>query len=125
MLEINKNSKGSVLFLALVIISAVLGIALGLSNILMLQFKTIKGLGESVIAFYAADSGAEYGLYKIFKDHLYETGSIPFYEEKYLNDSGSQYNLYIYSTSTCPVSFYCLRSIGTFKQQRRAIQIAQ
>lgn len=54
--------KGVSLYLTIVIMAALLAIVLGLTGILVSQLKMVKGMEDSVIAFFAADTGNERGL---------------------------------------------------------------
>ena len=67
-----KNDKGVSAFLALLVLSIFLAISLGLSTILLFQYKGIKEMSDSVKAFYAADTGIEEVLYRDKK--CYEPG---------------------------------------------------
>lgn len=64
----NKNKSGGgrgvSVFLAVIILSILLAIALGLSTILVSQIRMIKGMGDSILSFYAADTGVERVLYE-------------------------------------------------------------
>lgn len=59
----NKN-KGVAVYLALVFLALLLGISFGLSAIILGQFKTLKDIGFSTVAFYAADTGIEKYLFE-------------------------------------------------------------
>ncbi|HHE76600.1 MAG TPA: hypothetical protein ENL27_01295 [Candidatus Parcubacteria bacterium] len=67
-----KNDKGISAFLALLVLSIFLAMSLGLSTILLFQYKEVKEMGDSVKAFYAADTGIEEVLYRDKK--CYEPG---------------------------------------------------
>lgn len=56
--------RGVAIYLAFMVMTILLAISLGLNVILIGQTKAIKGMGDSVIAFYAADSGIEKILYE-------------------------------------------------------------
>ncbi len=60
----NKNSRGVSVFLAVIILSILLAIALGLNAILVSQIRMIKGMGDSINSFYAADTGVERIMYE-------------------------------------------------------------
>ena len=60
---INNSQQGVSLFLALVMMSILLSIALGLNTILISQLRILRGVERSLIAFYAADTGIERVLY--------------------------------------------------------------
>jgi Tfp pilus assembly protein PilX len=111
--------KGVSLYLTLVIMTLMLAIALGISAILVGQMKIIKGMGDSVIAFYAADTGIERILYDIRKTPYNPTGGT----EPYTNialDNGATYTVKIISANgTVTIS-----SKGTYKDVNRAIEIS-
>jgi hypothetical protein len=71
MASINKQ-KGVSLYLAIVIMIIVLGIALGMATISYKQIKGAQETGNSVLAFFAADTGMERALKTIINDG--ETG---------------------------------------------------
>jgi len=55
--------QGVSLYLAVIIMSILLAIVLGMSTILFYQLKMVGETGSSVVAFYAADTGIERALY--------------------------------------------------------------
>lgn len=55
--------KGASLYFTVFILTIMMAIVLGLSSILIGQTRMLKGMGDSVIAFFAADSGIERILY--------------------------------------------------------------
>ena len=59
----NVREKGVSLYLTLLLLSLVLGIALAGSSLLIGQLGRLKSSGNSVLAFYAADAGIERALY--------------------------------------------------------------
>lgn len=58
-----KNEKGISLLIALFTMAVILSAALALSSMLLNQIKAVKEAGDSVLAFYAAESGLEKTLY--------------------------------------------------------------
>jgi len=107
--------------LAVLLMGIILAIALGLTTIAINQLKMIKGLGDSVVAFYAADTGIEVSLYDFYKgagiqDH---SGSV----------GGATYSANGFSvppnSSDCPApnQYYCFKSVGSYLGTRRAIEI--
>lgn len=105
------SQKGVSLYLALLIMAVLLSIGLGISSILFGQIKIIRGIGDSVVAFYAADTGIE--------EVLYRGGAV----------SGNLENGASYSTRVlapgpdCTATNYCIISKGSFKETKRAIEI--
>jgi hypothetical protein len=114
--------------------SLILALALGVSALLFSQIKVIRGLGDSVVAFYAADSGIE--------RELYEKNTPPFEYSGFLDLNKNR----IVSSQDCPAGLeddpgdacylvkgippgpdcqaeiVCIRSYGFFKGVSRAIQ---
>ena len=101
------SQQGVAIYLALIIVFILLGIGLGLSTILIGQIKMIRGIGYSVPAFYAADSGAERALYGVLKnnDKTSKNGTL---------DNGSLYNF-----SLCHGK---IQSTGSYRNVKRAIE---
>lgn len=54
-----KKQRGVSLYLAVVLMTMLLALVLGISTVLFRQLQTIRGLEHSVVALYAADSGME------------------------------------------------------------------
>ncbi|MDD5145538.1 MAG: pilus assembly PilX N-terminal domain-containing protein [Candidatus Pacebacteria bacterium] len=121
-----KKQKGAAIYLALVIMTILLGMVLGLSAILIGQIKTVAGIGDSVTAFYAAETGIE--------ESLFNDGDESYSASGILNlGSGGQANYNVQGTSPggdadCPntgdVNF-CIKSIGIYQKTKRAIMIAR
>lgn len=127
------QQKGFSLYLAIVIMGALLALALGINTILLGQLKTTRELGDSVIAFYAADSGIERELY----EENYLTQGVGFNYVGLLDldgDGGSiiggncpagltDFNDACYTVTIKSLSPTVVQSIGVFKKSRRAIEI--
>jgi hypothetical protein len=63
-MKFQTGKKGVSLYLALIIMFILIAIGLGVSLIIVSQMKMIRGMGDSVVAFYAADTGIENSLYE-------------------------------------------------------------
>ena len=103
--------KGVSLYIALMVMGILLALALGISAILLSQTKVIKEMGNSVIAFYAADTGIERAMYAINQEGVM----------KEVSDSWNGVS-YKATPESCD-SNTCIKSIGTYKEIRRAIQV--
>ena len=100
------------------IMGMMLAISLGISSILEQQTESLRNIGYSVIAFYAADTGIENVLNE--EDPLVLHG----YEETLNN--GAQYSLTVEQggSGDCPdEKNYCIKSIGTYEGTKRAIEV--
>jgi len=113
-----KSQKGVSILLTSLIMSVVLAISLGLSAILIQQTKMMADIGYSLVAFFAADSGIEKSLYNILKES--GTGNV---SETSL-PNGATYEVSVRTPDgDCSASNLCLKSIGTYKEIKRAIEI--
>lgn len=136
------NQKGVSLYLAVVVMTALLAIVFGTSTILSVQFKITKGMEHSVSALYAADTGIERVLKDIFED---PTG-VSFSYNGLLNNEAS-YSVDVVCCGAgpncvpclvsgmsvdpnCEAVYYCVNSRGYFgppgdrKKTQRAIQVS-
>lgn len=126
-IKIQNSKKGIILYFAMLIMSALLGISLGLSTIIITNIKVIREIGNSVIAFHAADTGIEQAMYI-----LYQQGtSPPFNFQGYLdlNKNGTQdpkeptYEMRAFLPGEgCSAIYYCLKSAGFYKETKRTIE---
>lgn len=128
-----KCEKGALLYFALVIMVILLAIGLSLSVIIIGQLRMIKGMGDSVVALHAADTGIEEALYALYK---VPNTTLPFGRNGYLdlnqntqqdpNEPTYQVNALARDTvCPAPAQYYCLRSIGTYLEVRRAIEASR
>lgn len=105
------SQKGVSLYLALLIMAVLLSIGLGISAILFGQIKIIRGIGDSIVAFYAADTGIEEVLYR----GAAVSGNL---------ENGASYSTRVLAPGPdCTATNYCIISKGSFKETKRAIEI--
>jgi len=125
----NRKQKGVSILFAILIMTAILTIGLGVSVIITQQTKMLREIGYSVIAFYAADSGIEGVLYedKLCRRPTCSTSSPPAicpgcdglpsgYNTSFILENGASYNA-SYATTT--------KSIGSYKTIKRAIELTR
>jgi hypothetical protein len=114
--------KGTILYFAIVILSVIFTISIGLSLIIFGQIKIQREIGHSVIALCAADTGIERALYEIYTTTT--ANPFPFSFSGNL-DNGATFetNAYASSSGQCGTStlYYCIKSRGTFKETTRSI----
>jgi len=113
----HKLQNGASLYLALIVMTVMLGIALGLSGIFIGQTKTIKQVGNSVIALCAADTGIEAVL-------LNRNNPVNIPETALSN--GATYQVVVSSGGSpgCPAGGnYCIKSVGSYLGTKRAVEI--
>jgi len=143
------SQKGVSLFLSILILAIILAVVLGLTSILIGQIRTIKEMGKSVVALYAADTGIERTLKAVFA-HINNPGENPLdpsyeksldneskYEARVVCCSSEDESCYYYSGAEnpkqcpsglqeddeCAATRFCVRSVGDFKGTKRAIEV--
>ena len=114
----NKSQQGVSLYLALIIMTILLAIALGLNTIFISQTKMLKSVGNSIIAFSAADAGIEQVLTERMDPWSIctESALCSLGEARYYLDIKDN------TDSGCDAA-HCITSIGIYQDTRRAIEI--
>ena len=107
------NQKGISIYLALMIMSILSAVVLGLISMSISGIKIAKGLENSVISFYAANTGIEHSLYNIRKQG--ETGIV----SDVLLDGEAGYNV----SKSVDGGETTIKSIGTYRNTKRAIEV--
>jgi len=111
-----KNKKGASLLLTVLIMSVILAIAMGIAKLSLGEIKLSRALPESLIAYYAAESGIEELLYL---DH---TGAIT--GPALYNATGTLGDDITYIVSASEISpNRKLQSSGFYKDTNRAIEL--
>ena len=96
-----------------------LAIVLGMSTILLGQFKIIKDMENSVIAYYAAETGIEF----VLDNRLNLAGFIntcPEASPCLVGEGEAEY--YVDIDFDCGAPNVCIKSVGTYKNAVRALQ---
>jgi len=110
--QLPTTKRGVSIYLALMIMFILITIGLGVSLIIVSQIKMIKGMGDSVVAFYAADTGIERA--------LYEKRIVQNPNDFTLSDTvGTEANYTVTYVQTTGVA----QSVGNYQGVKRAIEI--
>lgn len=104
------KQKGVSLYLAVVIMSILSSVVLGLIALSISGIKMVSGLENSVMSFYAANTGIEHSLYNIRKQG--GTGEV----SGVLGEAN--YNVSVDANGTVTV-----RSVGTYRETKRVIEV--
>lgn len=109
-----QSERGVSILLSVMILSVILSIALGSSDIAIRQVQSMEGIGDSVVAFYAADHGIEQVMVMTTPVSITETSL----------SNGAVYEVTVVdsSDSSCDAENYCITSIGSYRDAKRAIQ---
>lgn len=136
--SMKNKEQGVSLYIAFMIMTVLLGIALGVSSLLFSQLGILRGLGHSIFAFYATEAGLEHALYldntacQGSQEHdvclAAAFDSIPL--EDMVLDNGASYKLTAESPGEagCPDTLeytHCVRVEGNYKQAKRAVRIGR
>ncbi|MDP4007154.1 MAG: hypothetical protein Q8P55_00965 [bacterium] len=140
----HKSSETGVsLYISFMIMTALLGIAFGVSTLLFSQLGILRGMGYSVFAFYATEAGLERALYidntvclevEVGVSHapclVTEFASIPL--EDLVLSNGASYQLKAESpgelgcTDEDPPGYnFCVKATGIYENARRAVRVAR
>lgn len=65
-----KDKRGNTLVIAILLMTVMLAVAVGLSNAFVTELKLSSNLDDAVYSYYGAESGIEYGLYDARKTDL-------------------------------------------------------
>jgi len=129
-MKIFNFEKGVSVYISFMIMTILLIIGFGISTILLSQIKILRGMGDSVLAFCAADTGIERVLYAISINDLQQTYSGLVGEASYnatlvcgfdYEDCPDE----LIRDENCLASYYCLKSKGIYKETKRAIQVTR
>jgi len=136
------SQKGISLYITIMIMAVVLSVVIGLTTILLGQMRTIRTIGYSVVAIYAADTGVEEALNDIFGG-VFKSSYIPTsldnsatYQVEVVccqpnqgdcvfvqAGEGEKCPAGLSEDNTCLGTKFCIKSLGTFKGVRRAIEV--
>jgi len=132
-----KKQKGVSIVYIVLITSVIFAIALGINSISYQQARTMNEQGYSVVAFFAADAGAERQLYNLYKQsiNLPEPGfSLTFVSSV---PAGYVTNVWCSDLNTtdcfgiskqlpagsCLATNFCVNSVGEYREIRRAVEL--
>jgi len=113
------NEQGISLLLTILIMALVLGVVLGISTILLQETRMTRDVGNSVIAFYAAETGMEQVL--VSKENPSSPCIVA--SPCSLGNEAVYYLLITPSGPNCSSQNYCIKSFGIFKETRRGIEV--
>ena len=120
------KQKGVSLYLAIVIMSILSAVALGLISLSIGRIKMVTGLENSVMSFYAANTGIE----EMLMDRNAPTSTYSGYLD--LNNNGTDdpnedsfYDVTVAEAidPSCDANNYCVKSIGRYRDTKRVIEI--
>ena len=111
-IKFNKE-RGVALYLTMVVLAIMSASFFALTSILVSQIKITSNLGNSVLAFAAADAGIEEALYKI----RYQDYSSGVFSGALSNSSSYTVMVVLQGQQTIA------KSVGVYRNSRRALEI--
>jgi len=115
-----ESEKGVAVLYVIFVAGIVLAIVLGISTILMYQAKMMREAGNSVVAFYAADSCIERAL------AVSDLGSPEDFNIDLNPIQGISCDVSVVPGDDlkCDGDTFCIRSVGIYRGTNRAIEIS-
>lgn len=120
------RQKGVSLFIAFIVMTLILSIALGVNVLLVSQLKSLKDAGYSLVAFGAADAGLEKIAYDAQRgiDVMAQCPSSGVCVEVLSNNA--QYIVGVEAPGAgCSGVTYCAKSVGSYEGSFRAVRVAR
>ena len=123
-----QSQKGISIFLVIIVLALVSGVALGLTRIVVTELQTQRAIENSVFTFFAAEAGIEQILYidinicpgdfACLQGQVSALGAVPL-------PNGATYKITVdaFTEPDCDGAIYCAISEGNFGKGRRAISI--
>jgi len=113
-----QKTKGQTLYLTMILLAIFSAIILGVTTIITSGAKITKGLGDSVKAFHAADTGIEQALYNT-------RSTSPNCAEIHGNFGDANYKWDVIITyTTCGATGTTIQSSGTYYGTSRKIEVS-
>jgi hypothetical protein len=113
-----KSEKGVILYLALIGLGAVLAIVLGIGALIVGQIKLVGGIGNAVVAFYAAEAGIERAAFENYViGAIVPQGSLT-------NNATYDISILDPSDPACNGTVRCIKSVGKFGGTSRAVDVS-
>ncbi len=134
------NKKGSALLYVVLVLFLLISVVLGLTSVIISNTKNERIIGNSIVAFYAADAGIERMLESATSGNV---PNPPEYKNQSL-ENGSYYTATIFCCSSCGATYselgcgsyievstdcteagiiYCIKSVGYYRGVKRAIEV--
>lgn len=114
-----KGQKGAVtIIIAMIVLSAILLIAMAISNLVFSSSEIEKMSYSSYKSFYASESGVEFYLYYLIRGSVSYTPAVGD-EFNFTLANGSSYKIKVVQTSPSVI----FKSIGVYEGTKRAIEI--
>lgn len=135
------DQKGISLLFIVLITGLILAVALGTCAILIQEIRLMSEIGYSISAFYSADNGIEEALYSLYQTSLPSVeveGDLEdahYYAFARCCNPGFEHCAFggleepecpigvDYIDSQCDARNYCLKSLGSYKKVKRAIEV--
>jgi len=114
------SQKGASLYLTLMILTVISALAINLGTLFISQIRGLQDIGDSVLAYYAAETGIEKALFSQLP---------PGSEDQQVLENQASYHLWVFAPGEgdCPAQVlnYCIKSIGQYRDVRRGLRVVR
>lgn len=130
----NNSQKGSAIYFAVIVTTILVGIAFGLSTLLLGGIDALQGSGRSILAFHAAEAGAERILFEdqtcVGDPVCLQSAAASWSASSKQFSNGAHYDVVVVANGSsfpngtvCNGDSYCAQSTGMFQDVSRRIEI--
>jgi len=138
MKRVLQNNRGISVLMSVIILTSILIVALGVSEILSKSLQTSRISSRSSIAYLAAETGAERLLYMAKNDLIsesdFESGCLDDYidldnaicdtnKKHYIDPANTDYYYKVKYSKEADTGYHVFTSVGFFYNTRRSIEI--
>lgn len=119
------NQEGIALLLTMLILAGILAITIGIANLMITEIRLSSLTGQSVTAYYAAESGIEKALYEDRKGS-YDPPAPPSGPTTLYTSTDPAYNVSVTTeedSETPGNMIVTYKSIGSYKKTNRSIEV--
>jgi len=119
-IKFEKNKQGSVLLMAILILSSIIAISFSVSRMVMTAIETGGVQAQSVMAYYSAEAGVERVLYGIRQgDLVIDEGNPSLFSGTNILNNGADYTVFVEQYNPLKII-----SVGSFKSTKRSVEVS-
>jgi len=120
-----QGKKGVSIYLVIVILSVLTSAILALVGINLSQMKVVLTIGYSLKAFFAADTGIEHALNDRASPEATYSGYLDLNNNSSQDDEHDAFYEVIVNPSgvNCDAANFCIKSVGRYRDIKRAIEV--
>jgi len=119
-IKFEKNKQGSVLLMAILILSSIIAISFSVSRMVMTAIETGGVQAQSVMAYYSSETGVERVLYGIRQgDLVIDEDNPSLFSDTNILNNGADYTVFVEQYNPLKII-----SVGSFKSTKRSVEVS-